>query len=1116
MSQKDTGQGRHEPVFYASTRHRWKVFLGICLVFLIVGTALAISATTSLLRESDLPPPPKIDITQTPPATKNKSTTTLSLPPPTQRNLACCGQIRGGFYVNWDKQSLMTLQKHGDQVNVVFPEWMFLTPVPGGLKIEVDAQALSIMRANGSLVVPMLSNAHEEGWPTDSMLAMIRQPELRRAFLDSLIGVMSEHNLDGINLDFENLPPGAEHEVLSFQRDLYHELHKRGLILTRDISADLDSYDLTAVAASSDYVVLMAYDEHYSESKPGPIASPDFVGKVVGNLTKVIPPSKIIMGLAAYGYDWPETGAAKETSFMAAMATAKDHQAEVRFDPQSSHISYSFVDDSKTKHTVWLLDGMTNYNLMRMAASLKLAGTAIWRLGGEDPRLWTFYKTIHATTQDGVKPTTRPDLTRIQPENDAIMMGEGGIIEMLQDRTEGLTELNWDDASGLISGETYLNIPAPMVYERSGLMDKAIAITFDDGPDEIFTPKVLDILAREHVPATFFLIGSNAARHTDIVRRIYDEGHEIGNHSFSHPNFAEISSPRMSLELHSTERIIEALTGHSTLLFRPPFGGYDDDESLKSAQTLAAAGRNGLLTVTIGIDPRDWESGASVDGILQAARSRSGSMMLLHDAGGDRSVTVAALPLLIDQFRKAGYRFTTVSGLVGRERIDVMPPLLSMTDRALAKCNKLLLWLTSGGNIMISWLFVVGIVLMTLRTLVIVIMARLQVLKKSRIALAKPTSDNSLDRNTLVSVIVPAYNEMLNAVAVIRHVLESEHPNIEVIFVDDGSIDQTFARVEAAFSHHPKVRLIKKANGGKASAINIGLQHAKGEIVVCIDADTRINPSAICHLLREMRHPRIAAVAGTVSIANTLNLITRLQDVEYTTAQTLDRRAFELVNAIITVPGAIGAFRLSAITEAGGFTNDTLAEDCDLTIRLLKLGYQVAYSPDAVALTEAPENLKMFLKQRFRWSFGIMQCLWKHRSSFFSRSTPGLGCFALPHALIFQFLLPTLAPLGDIFMIIGLVFGAPIQILWYTLAFLAVDMLITTTALAFARGRLQWPRLFILLLAQRFIYRYVLYVPLGKAIIAAMRGRIVGWGHLQRQGRVAQISETSLAASLVD
>jgi cellulose synthase/poly-beta-1,6-N-acetylglucosamine synthase-like glycosyltransferase len=430
---------------------------------------------------------------------------------------------------------------------------------------------------------------------------------------------------------------------------------------------------------------------------------------------------------------------------------------------------------------------------------------------------------------------------------------------------------------------------------------------------------------------------------------------------------------------------------------------------------------------------------------------------------------------------------------MGKTRDEVMPPISGKDEIYLMRFN----WFVVEGiywfERILFFLFLLGIILSVGRTVITGILAALQR------SVARDRSAGGVEL-PLVSVIIPAHNEEVNASATVRRVLANTYPHLEVVFVDDGSTDRTAEFVGQEFGANHAVRVFLKPNGGKASALNFGIARAAGEIVVCIDADTQLKPDAIENLLREFGNdPRIAAVAGNTKVGNERNAITRWQAIEYITSQNFDRRAFDLLNAIAVVPGAIGAFRRDAIRAVGGFTTDTLAEDCDLTLSLLEAGYIVRYCPDAIAYTEVPETVKAFLKQRFRWSFGIMQSLWKRRALLFSSRVKNLGWVALPNVLFFQILLPLLSPLADLVMLVALLSGNAVQVVLYYAVFLVVDALGAVAAFRFERenlGRL-W-----LLLPQRFVYRQLMYWVLYRSILRAIKGELTHWGVLKRTGNV--------------
>jgi poly-beta-1,6 N-acetyl-D-glucosamine synthase len=409
----------------------------------------------------------------------------------------------------------------------------------------------------------------------------------------------------------------------------------------------------------------------------------------------------------------------------------------------------------------------------------------------------------------------------------------------------------------------------------------------------------------------------------------------------------------------------------------------------------------------------------------------------------------------------------------------------------IAEANWWIVETTYWGAHILFALFVIGIVLSISRIVVTAILAFIQ--KRNSTPPPPMTSE------PLVSIIVPAYNEEVNAVKTIHSLLQCNHRNIEIIFVDDGSADSTLRLVQDAFSDDRRVLAITKPNGGKASALNHGIASANGELLVCIDADTNLDKTAVGLLVRHFSNPGVAAVAGNVKVGNEISILTKWQSIEYITSQNFDRRAFDRLNCITVVPGAIGAFRKDAVLAVGGLTTDTLAEDCDLTIRLLRAGHTIRYEEEAIAWTEVPETLKMFLKQRFRWSFGIMQNLWKHRDVLLNREYGALGLVAFPNILVFQFILPFASPLADLFMLVSIATGNGLQVLAYYLVFLVVDF--AGAAIAFGFEREEAGRLW-LLIPQRFGYRQIMYFVLFKSVAAAFRGRLVGWGVLKRTGSV--------------
>ncbi|MEO0063522.1 MAG: hypothetical protein RLZZ08_2082, partial [Pseudomonadota bacterium] len=352
----------------------------------------------------------------------------------------------------------------------------------------------------------------------------------------------------------------------------------------------------------------------------------------------------------------------------------------------------------------------------------------------------------------------------------------------------------------------------------------------------------------------------------------------------------------------------------------------------------------------------------------------------------------------------------------------------------------------------------------------------------------------------------------------IRRILDSEYAHLQIIVADDGSKDRTSPIVAATFGADPRVTLMTLANGGKAAALNRALRIARGDIIVALDADTQFEPQTIARLVRWFADDSIGAVAGNAKVGNRVNLVTRWQAVEYVTAQNIERRALTAFDAIMVVPGAVGAWRREALDDVGGYPEDTLAEDQDLTIAIQRKGWKIAYDEDAVAWTEAPETFRALARQRFRWSFGTLQCLWKHREVLRIGRPSGLALIGIPQAWLFQIVFAVISPAIDLALVVSIA-GTAMRVAqhgWaqtqtdvlrmgmYWLSFTAIDLACGWTAFHFDERERRYPMF--LLLAQRFIYRQLMYSVVIRAVDSALAGLVVGWGKLERTGRVATTS----------
>ncbi|HEU4714671.1 MAG TPA: glycosyltransferase [Pyrinomonadaceae bacterium] len=1015
-----------------------------------------------------------------------------------------------GFYINWDESSYESLKRNLDHLDWVVAEWSHLQDGANPLATDVHIPALNWIRLNRPQVrvVPMVQNVIDEKWQGDLLARSIADEPHRQLLISSLTNFVQDNNFAGLCVDFEEPPTASQANLLTFMQELHMTFAAHNWLLAQAVPFDDPDWNYHAYSAASDFLIVMAYDQHWTGSDAGPVAAQDWFEQNLIKRMRELDPAKTIIALGNYGYDWNDANHnVDEVTFQEALINARQSETTPSLDPVTRNPYYEYDEDDQSHHKVWFLDAVTAFNEMRAASGYKPAGFGIWRLGSEDPSVWSILGVDNNNGADSLR--------TINYGYQVDFEGNGELLKVMSRPQKGAREIDVDQSTGFIKTEQFTALPSSYVVQRSGDRPGLLALTFDDGPDPRWTPAILDILKREQVPATFFIIGKNGQANPDLLRRIVNDGHELGNHTFTHPNLGELPLPLTELELNATQRLIESETGRSTVLFRPPYFGDAEADKPQEVEPAILAQQLGYVMVGVRIDPNDWQLPVTADQIVHRTISRAldsnpdtrGEVILLHDAGGDRSATVAALPALIHELKASGFRFVTVSDLAGLTKDQVMPPIPA-NQRMFTRADAVAFFFLSTGGWTLQWIFLIGIVLGLGRLLFIGSLALGQWLRSRR------RERLHVQFTPFVSIVVPAYNEALVIENTIRSLLASDYSKFEIIVVDDGSTDDTSKVVADVFGANERVRLFTVTNAGKAEALNTGLRHARGEVIVALDADTIFAPETVGALARRFYDPEVGAVAGNAKVGNRINLVTRWQALEYITSQNMDRRAFASLNCITVVPGAVGAWRKDLLLRAGGFESDTLAEDQDLTLRIRRLGYRIGYEETAIAWTEAPHNLRTLAKQRFRWSYGTLQCLWKHRDALFRRRYGTLGFVAMPNVWIFQILFPLISPVMDLMLLYTL--GAVAfdywqqpagytstdlqQVLFYYALFLAIDWISAAFAFLLER-RERWSLLWWLFL-QRFCYRQVMYYVIVKSVAMAIRGPVVGWGKLERKATV--------------
>ena len=1038
-------------------------------------------------------------------------------PAPVKRPVANSARpgIVAGFVVKWDDNSFASFSAHATDLDWVVGEWVFLTAGGSSLNIGPDFKVLDVVQQlpakDRPRVFAMVSNVDTRTGKFDARLLrrLLATPASQQAAAVQLVQAAEKYGFAGITVDFEDVPDDLLGKMFDFMRFLRAGLAPGGRLLTSAVAAGTDSVLARRYAAVNDYLFVMLYDEHYGPGDPGPVASQAWYESNARQLTQWITPGKAILALGTYGYHWDDANgklAGNELTFQDAMYLARTNHAMVQFDSVSLNPYLTWSDPDSTDHIVWFLDGTTAWNQARVGLQFGVAGAAMWRLGSEDPSLWS------VISNDVDKPVPAM-LERIPPGYDAQFNGKGEMLRLESRPTEGRRFLQADSLTGLIVHERIAQYPSPWVVQRFGARDSMkVALTFDDGPDPRYTGAILDTLRSRGVKATFFVVGRQAEAYPVLLRRIVREGHEVGNHTFTHPNLERTSALVTRLELITTGRLLETILDRRTALFRPPYFGDAEPSTSEELDPVGIATDLGYLTVGVHVDSEDWLL-TNPDSILRRTLERrseskdSNHVVLLHDSGGDRRATVAVLGRLIDSLRADGDSLVLVSELAGISREEAMPVVVERSffsravDVAVFGSLGIFDWA-------LYWVFAAAVVLGIARLAFIIALAAIQRVRTRAISQPGVFAPS-------VAVVVPAFREEAVIARTIASLRAQDYGGpLRIIVVDDGSPDDTFGIATRAAAGDTRISVLRQSNGGKANALNCGIRHAASEIVVCLDADTQCERSTVRELIAPFANPGVGAVAGNAKVGNRVNLVTRWQAIEYVTSQNLERRAFSLLDCITVVPGAVGAWRRGLVMEQGGFTGDTLAEDQDLTIRLRKAGHRIGYAERAIAWTEAPDTLGALSKQRFRWSFGTLQCAWKHRDALLRRRYGTLGFVALPNTWLFQLLLTALSPLADLMLVFGLV---SVWLTWRThgetyaltdlehvmlfyAVFVVSDWL--SAVIAFAMEPDEERGLAWLIMLQRFAYRQLMYSVVLRSFFAAFRGGVVGWGQLERKATV--------------
>jgi cellulose synthase/poly-beta-1,6-N-acetylglucosamine synthase-like glycosyltransferase/peptidoglycan/xylan/chitin deacetylase (PgdA/CDA1 family)/spore germination protein YaaH len=1090
-------------VFFDFEGKRWKrvrlaSLLGAVFIFIIIVVFVRSLLILPKLRKPDALPQPQTKFSATaqlqesihpsrsPPAWLRQKPVTPAKPIMPRQPALAEEPVVLAFYVPSDAASFQSLQSHYQKITHLAPEWFSMRSFEEPLVAAPDRQVVKFNSSANLQLLPMLSNLDGNEWQPEIVEELARHPEKRLPFFEKLRDELQAVDARGVLVHWEQVDPAYRSELTSLLTDLANYLHNEELELWLCIPVgnDIAVFDLDALAAVVNRFVALLFDENGEEDSPGPTASLPWWNEWFDVLLEHGAPDQWIVGIGNYGYDWPHGDKATILGFTDVMARAgvAGTQAVGAEAPlYQPHFSY---EESGVSHSVWFLDAVTFRNQYAKARRRGVGGTALYRLGNEDESIWNVI----------ADPKLAPSqLEQIKPDDVVANIGQGDLLVVSNEREQGLRTVT--ALSPEAWGVRYEKLPKyPLIYHSGGSATDQVVLSFDDGPDPLWTPLILDILKQEDIHAVFFVVGSRAVENPALIRRILAEGHEIGNHSYSHPDLSEATEAWTVFELNANQRILEGIAGISTLLFRPTYHADTYPQSFDEFMTLVRAQQLGYLSISESIDSEDWNA-PTPEGIIEHVKERrhEGNIILLHDGGGDRSATVTALPRIIRYLRSRGDQIVSLQTLLKFPREVLMPPIPaddSTDSRVIAQAGFTLVESIEE----FAWAFMIGVtVLLFIRTGMIVTLA-----VRHRLVEKKQPKEPNFKKP--LSVLMAAYNESKVIASTIRSVLASDYEGeLELIVVNDGSIDDTAEIVAGLAVEDPRIHLISQHNLGKALALNRALEAARNETIVMLDADTQFQPETMRLLVAPLAQPEVGAVCGHIRVGNLTSFIARFQALEYICGFNLDRRAYAHWNAITVAPGAISAFKRLAIERAGGIVADTLAEDTDLTLHLHRTRYRIRYVSKAIAYTEAPDNIRALVRQRIRWAFGTLQCLWKHRGLLCSLERPGLGFFSLPSVWFCHVFLVALVPVVDMMLLLSVSLGTGLSVVEYAILFFALEWALALCGCYFEGESL---RTSLWIFPMRIVYRPLLCLSVWLAIIRALRGAWYGWGKLDRKGTV--------------
>jgi peptidoglycan-N-acetylglucosamine deacetylase len=1134
---------KHKQIFYDPSGNRWKLSILIssfvtvlAAIILIIGIPSGITIASIQDQGSK---------------SKNESTVQLNT---SKKNTA--------FFTTNTEKSLLSLKENSKNIkNLVLP-WIEIKKSESKITVShVQHPYFNLVNEtieknnpeiNKLLLLSDIAYAkpvYEDRYNGGTFQELIAKPELQDHFVTSLLETLKVGNYKGLVVEIQEESIGKRYEQYQqFLKKIFTALTEKKLSLEikANVFDDIKLLEIDKQFASE--LILEMYQKAIFNKNPAASIDPNsFQSKTtiqplqsnyeqLGKVTTALPELTYSVALPTQSVDVflsnKTPGWHGQLTFDEVGQIIEKYKPDVKYDFASGFSTFEYTDNTNQDHRIIVNDATTVYNSIYNFNTLNQQPVSVnlENIGYEEPTIWLMIQAQNITTSQDIL------LNKLQFNIEVKAIGSGVINRLNKNPEFGTRQIVFEGDKILDTKITKL--PSKALVSKTGFKKGYIALTFDDGPDPKYTPQILDVLKTNNVKASFFALGSNVIDYPELAQRISKEGHMLGNHTYNHTKLKNANEDQFHNEIESTQKAIAEIVSFMPKYFRTPyndFGGYETNADLKPLRILD---KLNLKVSESDLDSHDYDTqdlNQIIDFVKKGFDENKSSQVLFHDSGGfTRQSTVQALPEIIKFFKDKDYKFVTVEQLDKLSQNETVDALKTSNPTISGFSRLWFFQLIGKSDLLFRLLLFVATSLGVIRLLVLLI----GLLKHFKGKSFANFSDKHFEFPPPVSVLIPCYNEEKVICSTIDSILNSDYNNLEVIVIDDCSTDNSLKLVQQKYRKNKRVKILTKPNGGKAEALNFGMKHSKYDFIVSMDADTLFAPDTVSRLIQHFADPKVGGVAGFVEVGNdyfyqksqgqniNFNWLTTCQRLEYIFGQNFDKQAYDGLGCVIVVPGAIGAWRKQVVLDVGGYKTDTLAEDTDLTVRILRSGWNVEYCKDAFCVTEAPETLQQFWKQRIRWQFGTLQVIFKNLDIIFNPKHKAVSMFAIPY-LFFNFFSMLVSPIANLpffILLIKLYIGAKVGVLAFNLndqvsmhwmfififGYLGIEYVSTIFAIWQYKLKGKWVLLAFVPI-QILVFRLLILVITVTSILKAFQGKAVGWGHLQRTGNAQKMKQITLA-----